>query len=267
MKKILTLGSVIIGAVIVTALGIDAADTFQGQSGTLLGQLAGTDGGVCPSGMVEVAGLSFTCVDAYEASPSEDCPQGAPNNPQATADNMSSADCSANSSEGKTPWRFIAREQAAAMCARAGKRLPTATEWYQAALGSRNESTCNTESRAVSKTGDYSECKSPAGAYDLVGNVWEWVSDDVIDGQYNSRTLPTEGYVTQVDQGGVATMTDNDSGDPIFGDDYFWTHSQGAFGMIRGGFYSSESDAGIFSVQAKTAPTFSGAAIGFRCVR
>ena len=73
--KWLKVGGVIVGALIITALGIDAADTLQGSRNTLLGQLASSgESGGCPAGMIKVsAATTFTCVDLYEAAPSNDC--------------------------------------------------------------------------------------------------------------------------------------------------------------------------------------------------
>lgn len=36
--------------------------------------------------------------------------------------------------------------------------------------------------------------------------------------------------------------------------------------MMRGGFYRSGEDGGIYSIHADIEPTFSSGAIGFRCV-
>lgn len=266
--KWLKVAGVVCGAVVITALGIDAADTLSGNSGTMLGQLIGSDNGVCPAGMVEVsAANSFSCVDRFEASSSEDCRYANPANQLESAENLNGQLCAAATQSDSEPWRNVTREQAAAACARAGKRLPSASEWYQAALGTVDDATnCNTDGRAAELTGNNAACVSAAGAEDMIGNVWEWVSDDVIDGQYNARSLPDEGYVVQVDGAGVPTVTENRA-EPLFNDDYFWSAQEGAYGMLRGGFYGSESDAGIYTVHAETLPTTAGVAIGFRCVQ
>jgi formylglycine-generating enzyme required for sulfatase activity len=115
------------------------------------------------------------------------------------------------------------------------------------------------------KTGKGEECVSAVGAEDTLGNVWEWVSDDVIEGKLGGRELPATGYVAQVDSEGIATLTSQEPSD-LFSQDYFWSQLTGAFGMIRGGFYGSKSDAGVYAIHADTLPTTSGTAIGFRCV-
>lgn len=259
---------VIFGALVITALGIDAADTLQGSNSTLLSQVISKGGGVCPQGMVEIATIpGITCVDIYEASVSPECSVANPNQMLGTQQNIESRDCRSVSKEHTQPWRFISRDQAMQMCARDGKRLPTSAEWYAISLGmSGVEQSCNVSSKSVSETGSYGACVSPSGVFDLVGNVWEWVSDDVIEGVYNARQLPESGYVAQVDAHGMATVVSGDSQE-LFGTDYFWARAEGAYGIIRGGYYDSGTDAGIYVVHADTPPTTASAGIGFRCVK
>jgi formylglycine-generating enzyme required for sulfatase activity len=231
----------------------------------LLGQLIGAkDPSACPVGMIKIAtARTFSCVDEYEASPAQTCTIHELTSAEGTISDVSDTDCTAVSEPEVQPWRFVTREQAMTMCAKSGKRLPNAAEWYEASLGTRIDH-CNVRSGNVKNTGNDDICSAASGVKDAVGNVWEWVSDDVINGQYNGRTLPDAGYVVQVDNGGVATVTSQNSASSSEG--YLWSDSNGSFGMMRGGFYSSQSDAGIYTVQAATAPNFSGAAIGFRCV-
>lgn len=265
--RFLKIGVIIFSAVMLTSLAIDASDTLTGKSGTLLAQLAGSENSVCPEGMVHVpAALTFSCVDAFEVAASPECEVPVPKNQFDTVANIGKTACLTVSGNTLEPWRNITREQAAIMCARSGKRLPSAAEWYQFALGTPPEK-CNITSGEV-KTGDfYSECVSAVMIRNAVGNVWEWVSDDVIDGTYQGRTLPESGYVTQVDSGGVATITNKEVADNLFNEDYFWTNPAGMYAIIRGGFYGSKSDAGVYTIHAHTLPTFSGNAVGFRCVR
>lgn len=261
--------AVIFGALVITALGIDAADTLQGSQGTLLSQVISRGGGgVCPDGMQHVENVSsLTCVDTYEVSPNPQCPNGDPAQMLGTLQNIESSGCMADSKVDALPWRYVTRDQAMQMCARSGKRLPTSDEWYALSLGmAQIEQSCNISSKNVAKVGTFAACTSPHGVQDLVGNVWEWVSDDVTNGMYKTAVVPDSGYVAQVDSSGMATLVDG-APQELFGNDYFWSRKEGSFGIIRGGYYDSGSDAGIYTVHADTLPTSASAGIGFRCVK
>lgn len=259
------IGGVIFATLVLTTLGVGAADTWRGNSGSLLGQLIGaTAKSECPEGMLKVpGGVTFSCVDTYEASAGTGCTSQNPSSEVDTVSNLGSARCTAVSRPDVLPWRFITRAEAMTACTKSGKRLPTAAEWYSVSLGTPAKG-CTVATGVVVTTGAAGNCVSAAGIHDTVGSVWEWVSDDVIDGQYQGRRLPAAGYVTQVDSGGVATVTSQNPASST--DGYLWTNQTGAFGLIRGGFYGSQSDAGLSTIQAETSPNFSGTAIGFRCV-
>jgi len=253
------------GIIVLTSLGIDATQYLNGSQsalGILARKAVISD---CPSGMtlINTANKSF-CIDTYEVSVGENCPLTNPVTALDTKKNIDNPACQAQSMSNKVPWTSVTYLQAKEICAKRGARLPNNYEWYEAAIGSPDTESCNINGR-LTETGIRADCKSARGIYDSVGNAWEWIDEVVIDGNYQDRQLPLEGYVSEVDQSGVATMT-SDTPNPLLNDDYFWINSSGPVSMMRGGFYGSGKDGGLYAIYSKVPTSFSSAAISFRCV-
>lgn len=251
-------------ASVLSVVGIFASDALQGIDSGIKNLANVGSSNMCPQGMVPIKGnTNVICVDAYEASASEACPNKKPSNIIESEKNANTKECYAASIKGAVPWTFISLPQAQRMCAGAGKRLPTSDEWYQIALGT-DPSLCVIRSPHPQDTGT-EECLSSVGVYDAVGNVWEWVNETVQGNEWAGRTLPDTGYVASVDAAGIAITTDG-APQELYGADYFWSKQDGVFGMLRGGFFGSENDAGLYTVNASVPTDFASQGVGFRCV-
>ena len=263
-KRWLKGGFTVLGAIFFSTLGIFASDRLQGIEGGIQ-NIAGVKGSVvCDKNSVPMNGQNgIICVDMYEESPSKECPVVNPTAILHSEKNVSTQGCVAVSEKGVTPWSYISLPQAQRACAGAGKRLPTSKEWYAIALGT-NPDLCIIQKDTASITGT-EMCKSSIGAFDVVGNVWEWIDVSVNGYDFDDRLLPPQGYVTSVDASGIA-ITSGTSTDELYGKDYIWTKPDGVFGMIRGGFYGSGEDAGLYTINASVATSFASQGVGFRCV-
>ncbi len=278
MKALLRWIVVTVCTVVLTTLGLNAFDNRDTPGNSMLGAAFGALAGEssrCPADMVFVGTSDGGfCIDAYEASTGSSCPSKDPASKTQSSDNLAITSCEPESVAKKTPWRNVSRDQAELACARAGKRLPTAPEWYKAALGTPDGDVvendgCNIGLRgsgALDKTGARAACKSPAGAYDMVGNAWEWMQETVTDGVLRGTALPPEGYITGINGDGIPVATDRDVPDESFFKDYFWLDSTDVRGVLRGGYWNSQTDAGQYAINITVPPSFSGEAAGFRCV-
>jgi formylglycine-generating enzyme required for sulfatase activity len=142
--------------------------------------------------------------------------------------------------------------QAQAACKNARKRLPSNTEWQAAVAGTPDpgpdDSTadCNTSSVfAAVTTGSRSSCRSSDGAFDMVGNLSEWVT----------TWIPRSS--------GCASWIFTDDAQCLVGADT--TGPPGA--LLRGGDFLVGTLAGPFAVDGRFGPSQAFASAGFRCAR
>ena len=152
------------------------------------------------------------------------------------------------------PSAFITWFQAQEACANSGKRLPTSAEWQVGGNGTPDPgpddhaTTCNTANNATTTlTGARSACVSARGAFDMVGNVAEWVADWV---PRSTQCLDWGGFSDDLM---CLTGASESEGGP------------GA--LIRGGFFFGGAINGPLAVIGTVAPTRSQNLFGFRCAR
>ena len=257
------------------------ADTSMGSTGGNLVVEGGIYGGTrCPSDMVYIPGDRPFCIDKYEAYNAggtvvnDTCTNGS----QAEVD-ANTTTAIAGSASGQAPQVNINWCAAKKACQNAGKHLCTNQEWFQAcnyrggqwnitAEETAETMSCNTADECggvACNTGASSGCVTQEGAYDMIGNVWEWV-DKVV------TVDPTNGlasnYVTGYDFA-TALPTSVGASSNAYGNDYFWTYNGAgvARAAVRGGSWSYGADGGCFTLGLRFAPSSTGTGLGFRCCR
>jgi Sulfatase-modifying factor enzyme 1 len=156
---------------------------------------------------------------------------------------------------GVTPSRYLTWFQAQVACRNAAKRLPSNAEWQGAVVGTpdpgpdNGTTDCNSASGSVSLTGSRSSCVSARGAFDMVGNLDEWVAEwlprSTVCGTWSAGVSPTGDYQCLA---GAAT-----TGEPGV--------------LVRGGIFSDGSLAGPLAIPGNIEPSISNYFIGFRCTR
>ena len=261
-----------------------AAPQVFSVTGTRTPPLVGPHDLACPPDAVR---SGPTCIDTYEASVWEIPPGSAATIAKIKAGTVTLAELTAAgfqrgaasddygagcpnngngcknfyavSNPGVPPSAFLTWFQAAAAARNAGKRLPTNAEWQAAALGTPDpgvsaagSQNCNTAnggggSHAVVPTGSRSNCVSDVGAFDMVGNLHEWVADWVP----LSTDCPGWGaFSDDVMCLAGAKTTDTAPG-----------------ALFRGGNFGNGANAGVFAVKGDVAPSLWGSSIGFRAAR
>ncbi len=157
--------------------------------------------------------------------------------------------------KGVRPSSFFNWFQAVAAARNSEKRLPTNAEWQAAALGTPDGSvgddgstTCHVGSGPTTvPTGSRSNCVSDVGAFDMVGNVVEWVAEWAP----RSTVCGSWSPFSDNDQCLTGAATDGPPGT-----------------LIRGGSFDQGAFAGPFYVNGATEPNaVSSGKIGFRAAR
>jgi len=157
---------------------------------------------------------------------------------------------------GVLPSGFVTWFQAQEACANSGKRLPSNAEWQAAVAGTPDPgpddgmTDCNTiATMSATPTGSRSKCVSSVGAFDMVGNMFEWVADMVPRstglGTWNAEVSPTGDLQFLA---GASTV-----GEPG--------------PLVRGGLFVSGMNAGPLEVDGAIRAGFVLNGIGFRCAR
>jgi hypothetical protein len=161
---------------------------------------------------------------------------------------------------GVVPSAFATWFQTQQACKNARKRLPTNAEWQAAVAGTpgpgpdNGTTDCNTASTlAVSTTGSRSACRSSDGAFDMVGNLYEWVAEWV------PRSTGCTAWGSDMSQPGVlqcllGVATAGEPGAIARGGNFAYDNALGAA-------------AGPLSIIAFDEPSQSTLVVGFRCVR
>jgi len=141
--------------------------------------------------------------------------------------------------------------QAQEACASSGKRLPTSAEWQLGADGTPDPgpddgaTDCNSASNFVSGTGSRNACISARGAFDMAGNLEEWVAD------WAPLSTTCTGWGGVSDDRMCLAGASTDVGGP------------GA--LTRGGSFVDGTGAGPLAVVAGRRPSVTFSFVGFRC--
>jgi formylglycine-generating enzyme required for sulfatase activity len=186
---------------------------------------------------------------------------------------------------GVQPVASITWFQAEQMCLNAGKELCTNEEWQAAVSGTPDPGNgvtipyggvaldaCNvaanagrgsnsTTSATPANTLSHVDCVSTYGAYDMIGNLWEWTGEwwqAGVDSSF-SQGLQVNPWPSGYGDGADSTWNLNGS---AYGT--AWTNGLPA-AALRGGNWGNGSAAGAFALSLSNAPTTTYTSLGARC--
>ncbi len=178
------------------------------------------------------------------------------------------------------PTTCITWFQAEQACRLAGKRLITNQEWQATAAGTPDPgnaddatATCNTNTEAPSAVGARAQCVSKWGAYDMVGNVWEWVGGwgDLATGCTNWDSTFGDDMTCLGPNGAAPTPAPGlVARAPLPGDsprDIFPLDPRFPGAVIRGGNFAAGTRNGVFAIYGAAPPHNRSRSTGFRCAR
>jgi len=157
---------------------------------------------------------------------------------------------------GVLPSAHVTWFQAQQACKNSRKRLPTSAEWQAAVAGTpdlpdNTGASCNTASAlSAVPAGVRIGCVSFDGAFDMVGNLREWVADWV---PRSTDCGDWPNAISMTDDQCLAGASDDPLDEP------------GA--LLRGGDFNDGTAAGPFAVDGGSSPSTASSEIGFRCAR
>lgn len=229
-------------------------------------------GGCAPrvAGTGAMVKVGSFCIDKYEdsvwSSPRGGTQYGVSSDDYPCNDNgQNCSNIYARSVAGAKPAGYITWFQAQQALANSGKRLPSNAEWQETVRGTpdavpkpNGTTDCNTGDAGTPfgtgtlvATGSRSSCVSDWGAYDMVGNLNEWVADWV------PSSNACNGW------GAVGNFSSDDTM-CLAGAS---TSARAPGALVRGNDFGGHLSAGPFTVYGLNPPQSSNQYVGFRGAR